>query len=197
VTSAFRRKSTTATSFRLQPGSHEKLEREPRADLDVARVVPILVDEPERRVPRIDVGIPQHSVVQRVDRFDPNLQFQPVRQREVLVEPMITEMRMVIRTCSIASVLEHQRENGGWPKNTDMTTPPDPAVLAAARTRPDSTIDNGVTVVDPAAPPHARLLDVEYPAWESRHSADSRCDESARAMSAGWRWGWAQAQSEK
>jgi hypothetical protein len=32
--------------------------REPRADLDVARVVPILVDEPERRIPRINVRIP-------------------------------------------------------------------------------------------------------------------------------------------
>ena len=45
-------------------------------------------------------------------------------------------------------VLEHQREHGGWPKNTDMTLPPDPAVLDAARRRPDSTIDNGATVTE-------------------------------------------------
>lgn len=45
-------------------------------------------------------------------------------------------------------VLEHQRADGGWPKNTDMTVPPDPAVLAAARAKPDSTIDNGATVTE-------------------------------------------------
>ena len=45
-------------------------------------------------------------------------------------------------------MLEHQREHGGWPKNTDMTLPPDPAVLDAARKRPDSTIDNGATVTE-------------------------------------------------
>lgn len=45
-------------------------------------------------------------------------------------------------------VLEHQRDTGGWPKNTDMTAAPDPAVLAEARTRPDSTIDNGATVTE-------------------------------------------------
>ena len=45
-------------------------------------------------------------------------------------------------------VLEHQRADGGWPKNTDMTVAPDRAVLAAARTRPDSTIDNGATVTE-------------------------------------------------
>jgi len=43
-------------------------------------------------------------------------------------------------------VLDHQRGDGGWPKNTDMTAPPDQAVLAAARAKPDSTIDNGATV---------------------------------------------------
>jgi len=45
-------------------------------------------------------------------------------------------------------VLEHQREHGGWPKNTDMTLAPDPAALAAARVRPDATIDNGATVTE-------------------------------------------------
>nr|AAW84071.1 pectate lyase [uncultured bacterium] len=45
-------------------------------------------------------------------------------------------------------VLEHQRAEGGWPKNTDMTAAPDPAVLTAARVKPDSTIDNGATVTE-------------------------------------------------
>jgi PelA/Pel-15E family pectate lyase len=45
-------------------------------------------------------------------------------------------------------VLQHQREHGGWPKNTDLTLPPDPAVLAAARATPDSTLDNGATVTE-------------------------------------------------
>lgn len=45
-----------------------------------------------------------------------------------------------------ASVRAYQTEAGGWPKNQDMTTPPDAAFLAA--TEPDHrapTIDNGAT----------------------------------------------------
>ena len=45
-------------------------------------------------------------------------------------------------------VIGHQRPSGGWPKNTDMTRPPDPAVLEASRTAPDSTIDNGATTTE-------------------------------------------------
>jgi PelA/Pel-15E family pectate lyase len=45
-------------------------------------------------------------------------------------------------------VLQHQRTSGGWPKDTDMTRPPEPAVLDAAARRPDSTIDNGATVTE-------------------------------------------------
>jgi PelA/Pel-15E family pectate lyase len=45
-------------------------------------------------------------------------------------------------------VLTHQRAAGGWPKNTDMTRPPDPAVLAASRQTPDSTFDNGATTTE-------------------------------------------------
>jgi PelA/Pel-15E family pectate lyase len=49
---------------------------------------------------------------------------------------------------SADSVLAHQRTSGGWPKNTDMTKPPDPAVLADAARVPDSTIDNGATYTE-------------------------------------------------
>ncbi len=43
------------------------------------------------------------------------------------------------------SVLLYQRASGGWPKNIDMTVPPDAASLAAAAKEIDSTIDNGAT----------------------------------------------------
>jgi PelA/Pel-15E family pectate lyase len=43
-------------------------------------------------------------------------------------------------------VRQHQRPSGGWPKDTDMTKPPDPAVVRAAALRPDATIDNGATI---------------------------------------------------
>ncbi len=43
------------------------------------------------------------------------------------------------------SVLLYQRDTGGWPKNIDMTDPPDPADVAGARQQRDSTIDNGAT----------------------------------------------------
>jgi PelA/Pel-15E family pectate lyase len=45
-------------------------------------------------------------------------------------------------------VLSHQRRSGGWPKNTDMTRPPDPVVLETSRQVPDSTIDNGATTTE-------------------------------------------------
>lgn len=45
-------------------------------------------------------------------------------------------------------VIRHQRTSGGWPKNEEMArelTEADRAHLAAARSRTDSTIDNGAT----------------------------------------------------
>ncbi len=41
-------------------------------------------------------------------------------------------------------VLLYQRQNGGWPKDIDMTVPPPPATNASAAPT-DSTIDNGAT----------------------------------------------------
>jgi PelA/Pel-15E family pectate lyase len=42
-------------------------------------------------------------------------------------------------------VAAYQRDDGGWPKNVDMTVPPDAGSVAAVR-EADSTIDNGATV---------------------------------------------------
>ena len=69
----------------------------------------------------------------------------PVTWSDVLKQPdawyASTEARGIA-----AHVLEHQRADGGWPKNTDMAAAPDPAAVTAARSKPDSTIDNGATV---------------------------------------------------
>lgn len=43
------------------------------------------------------------------------------------------------------SVLRYQRDTGGWPKNIDMTVPPDRSAAPDPQ-QPDSTIDNGATV---------------------------------------------------
>ena len=43
------------------------------------------------------------------------------------------------------SVLRHQRDSGGWPKNTNLSVPP-PA--AASGAEPDATIDNGATTTE-------------------------------------------------
>ena len=48
-------------------------EREPQTYLQVPRVVAILVDEPEVGVPWIDVRVPEHGVVEAVDRLEPDL----------------------------------------------------------------------------------------------------------------------------
>ncbi|HET9360022.1 MAG TPA: pectate lyase [Vicinamibacterales bacterium] len=68
------------------------------------------------------------------------------------------------------SVLLHQRANGGWPKDIDMSTPPSGA--AARPSEPDSTIDNGATVTQ------IRLLDR---VWLSTTNARYR-DAAARGL---------------
>src|SRR3954463_8521885 len=71
------------------------LERKARPDLQVSRVVAILVDEPERRVARVGVRVPQHCVVQRVDRLHAELQLHAVRQAEVLEQPDVEQVQVV------------------------------------------------------------------------------------------------------
>jgi PelA/Pel-15E family pectate lyase len=69
----------------------------------------------------------------------------PVRWTEVLTQTPAWYRSPEARRIA-DHVLAHQRDTGGWPKNIDMTVPPEPDELAAARARPDSTIDNGATV---------------------------------------------------
>ena len=75
---------------------------------------------------------------------DLSAQARPVRWSDVLAQPdgwyRSAEARAVAD-----SVLLYQRDTGGWPKNIDMTVPPEPADVSAARTQTDSTIDNGAT----------------------------------------------------
>jgi len=46
---------------------------------------------------------------------------------------------------TINSILLHQRDSGGWPKNIDYSEPVEKAALLRARSEIDSTIDNGAT----------------------------------------------------
>ena len=45
----------------------------------------------------------------------------------------------------IDSILRHQRDSGGWPKNIDYTAPFDTTALLQAKSETDFTIDNGAT----------------------------------------------------
>ena len=58
-----------------------------------------------------------------------------------------------------------------------MTRPPDPAVLASARSRPDSTIDNGATTTE------MRLLARVYKASGDRKYRDAVLRAAGHASS--------------
>jgi PelA/Pel-15E family pectate lyase len=72
----------------------------------------------------------------------PGAQARPVRWPDVLRQPDGWYGQPEARAIA-DSVRKYQRGSGGWPKDIDMTRPPDPAPAGA---RPDSTIDNGATV---------------------------------------------------
>ena len=72
----------------------------------------------------------------------PGAQAPPVRWPDVLRQPDGWYGQPEARAIA-DSVRKYQRDSGGWPKDIDMTRPPDPAPAGA---RPDSTIDNGATV---------------------------------------------------
>ncbi len=72
----------------------------------------------------------------------PGAQAPQVRWQDVLRQPDAWYGQPEARAIA-DSVRKYQRSSGGWPKDIDMTRPPD---AAAAGTRPDSTIDNGATV---------------------------------------------------
>jgi len=69
----------------------------------------------------------------------------------------------------VANILLFQRENGGWPKDYDMTailTPAQRQVVTATRTRDDTSFDNGNlhSQVDYLARAHAQAAE---PAWRA------------------------------
>ncbi len=72
----------------------------------------------------------------------PGAQAPQVRWQDVLRQPDAWYGQPEARAIA-DSVRKYQRGSGGWPKDIDMTRPPEPA---AAGARPDSTIDNGATV---------------------------------------------------
>src|SRR6185436_2474742 len=61
-------------------------EGQARAELDVARVVAVLVDQAEVGTARVLVGVPEHGVVEPVDGLHADLQLDVARQRERLVQ---------------------------------------------------------------------------------------------------------------
>jgi PelA/Pel-15E family pectate lyase len=71
----------------------------------------------------------------------PGAQASGVRWQDVLQQPDAWYGQPEARAIA-DSVRRYQRASGGWPKDIDMTRPPDPAPAA---TLTDSTIDNGAT----------------------------------------------------
>ena len=62
--------------FQSEP---ESLEHELHAELNVTRVVAVLIDDCKSRVARILIGIPEHGVIEGIDRFDADLQARSAR----------------------------------------------------------------------------------------------------------------------
>src|SRR5205823_12778776 len=65
-----------------------------RAELNVARIVAVLIHDSECRVAWILIGIPQHRVIERVDSLDPDLQIRSTGDRESLVETEIEKVEI-------------------------------------------------------------------------------------------------------
>src|SRR5438477_4848059 len=74
--------------------STRTLEQEPRAQLDVARIVAVLVHDAEGRVARILIGVPEHGVVERIDGVDAHLHGHAPRQREGLGQSDVEEVQV-------------------------------------------------------------------------------------------------------
>src|SRR5437764_7107388 len=101
-----------------------KSERYARTELDVARVVAILVDQAERGVARVLIGIPEHRVIERVDGLDPHLQVDAAGQAKRLVEAEVEQVE--VRG-------PHARQRGG--EVTDVVCELDAAVGASRAAR--------------------------------------------------------------
>src|SRR4051812_28708203 len=69
--------------------SQRRLEGELRADLDVARNVPLRAVEAERRVGRVGAQVNEVRVVEGVDRLAPDLKALAFAQLEVLRERQV------------------------------------------------------------------------------------------------------------
>ena len=67
-----------------------------------------------------------------------------VRYQDVLAQPAAFYASESARRIA-DSVLRYQRPSGGWPKDIDMTRPPQDGT---APSRPDATIDNGATTTE-------------------------------------------------
>src|SRR6266704_3588777 len=84
-------KSVCATT---KPTKINTSERYATAELNVTRVVAVLIDDCKSRIPWILIGIPKNGVIEGIDRFDTNLQAHSSRDRKSLVETEIEKIEV-------------------------------------------------------------------------------------------------------